>query len=142
MIKKIVLLLVFWGFTLSSAWALPQARRSASWGYEPTYTSLPSYNSNASYYGSSYGTRMEKSAYPAYNFRSTSPYAMAVGNTSGGFTMLTEGTGSYNPWDDEGDPEGEGIGNVNTPVGEPLVLLLMAVVYGLFRAFRLRKRKF
>ena len=33
----------------------------------------------------------------------------------------------YNPWDEDGDPNADPIGVV--PVGEPLVLLLMALMY-------------
>lgn len=72
----------------------------------------------------------------AYQFRSTSAYTLTT-NTS----VYAPGTSS--PYgntvkrarkggiDDEEDPGGDGteIGQIPTPIGSPLVLLLMAVLY-------------
>lgn len=126
MMKKMLLLLVFWGCTLSSAWALDM-------------------------------NTQQNSTFPSYQFQSTSTCSSAVGNSTFVSTTVYAPCSSapsskprrlrseYNPWDedgdgnvDSGDPTGYGIGNVNTPVGEPLVLLLLAMIY-LFRCFY-RKR--
>ena len=74
---------------------------------------------------------------PAYQFRSTSAY-----NPTVNVTVYTPGCSSPAPagpkrakksiWDDdeeEGNPSGQGVGNVDTPVGEPLILLLFALLY-------------
>lgn len=77
---------------------------------------------------------------PAYQFRSTSAYTPTVN-----VTVYTPGSSmpSYGPRRDPRDPWGdpeddEEQGQVNTPVGEPLALLLLAMIY-LFRCFY-RKR--
>jgi hypothetical protein len=70
--------------------------------------------------------------YPSYQFRSTSTYAPVVGTTS----YLSTSTTVYTPgasepyrakkeWE-EGDPEGQEVGFIDTPVGEPFILLLFA----------------
>lgn len=79
---------------------------------------------------------------PTYTFRTTSAYSPIVGNTS----YLSDGSGPVNspsrakawsPWD---DPDDDPMGTVPAvPVGEPLVLLVMALAYILCRRTRLRK---
>lgn len=71
---------------------------------------------------------------PAYQFRSTSSYAPVVGTTS----YLSTSTVAYAPgtsgpyrakkgdWDEE--PTDEEIGFIDTPVGEPFILLLLALL--------------
>jgi hypothetical protein len=79
--------------------------------------------------------------YPSYQFRSTSTYAPIVGETSYSSTAIyTPGSSSPSSsaphrakkggegWSEPGDDD-SGIGNVPTPIGSPLVLLLMAVLY-------------
>ena len=83
---------------------------------------------------------MSNELYPEYHFRSTSTYAPIVGHTS---YMASEpynpsqahgpnrACKDYDPWGDT-DPSSEnGVGEVDdpAPIGSPLVLLLMAVLY-------------
>ncbi len=126
MMKKMLLLLVFWGCTVSSAWA-----------FERT---------------------VQLSTAPAYQFQSTSAYpSMTGGSTFASTTVYApcssapsskprRSEGNYNPWDDSGDdegnPSGQGVGEVDTPIGEPLVLLLMAVAYLLFATLRKRQKEY
>ena len=118
--KLIVLLFVFWGCLLSSPVAFAQSGQ----------ISTP----------------------PAYQFQSTSTCPSAVGQSSFATSRVYEPGCSapmspprrkdaWNPWGEEGegDPTDEGIGLVNTPIGSPLVLLMMAMIY-LFVRFTLRKR--
>lgn len=85
---------------------------------------------------------------PGYQFRSTSTYAPVVGSTSYTSTPVyapcssspssqPRRTEEYNPWDDSGDPTGQQIGQVDTPVGEPFVLLLLAGLFVLYKKRRI-----
>lgn len=79
----------------------------------------------------------------AYQFRSTSAYTLTT-NT----TVYAPGTSS--PYgntvkrarkggiDDEEDPEGDEVGVVDTPVGEPTILILFAFAFFGFRYYRRR----
>ena len=115
--------IVMWLFAIwmlcgiSTAKAAPLANQPAAWRTTPTLSS-----DNC----------------PSYQFRSTSAYAPIVGTTS--YTSTTvyspgaTGPRRSSPWDDSetppgGDPTGQGVGIINTPIGSPLVLLLMAVLY-------------
>ena len=82
-----------------------------------------------------------------YQFRSTSTYAPVVGATS--YTTATvyapcssapssqpRRAGEYNPWEDSGDPTGQQIGQVDTPLGEPFILLLLAGLFVLYKKRR------
>lgn len=120
MMKKMLLLLVFWGCTVSSAWA-----------FERT---------------------VQLSTAPAYQFQSTSAYPSMTGGSTfastANYTPYSAAPSSgprrsetYNPFD-EGEPTGQGVGEVDTPVGEPLVLLLMAVAYLLFATLRKRQKEY
>lgn len=118
MMKKLLILLVFWIATLSSAWA--------------------------------FESNVQRSMPPAYQFQSTSAYkSMTRGSSfesTANYTPYTSTPSSgpsysprrRSPWDEDGDPTEEGIGNVNTLVGEPYTLLLMAALYLLLQA---RRRK-
>ena len=74
---------------------------------------------------------------PAYQFRSTSAYTPTMNVTvySPGSSSPARGPrrDPRNPWDEdydeEGDPNGDAIGTQNTPVGEPFILLLFAMLY-------------
>lgn len=84
---------------------------------------------------------------PEYRFRSTSTYAPIVGTTS----YLSTSTTVYTPgasepyrakkdsWSEEptGEPTEEEIGFINTPVGEPFILLL----FGLLMSFVIYRKK-
>ena len=92
---------------------------------------------------------------PAYQFQSTSTCPSAVGQSAFATSAVTapcsdapvsqrRRSGAWNPWGEEGegDPSGEGIGQVNTPIGSPMALLLMAMLYLLLRiCARMRSNK-
>lgn len=71
---------------------------------------------------------MSEDVRPNYEFRSTSSYAPVVGPTSyTSTTVYTPGTSEpYRAKKDSWDLEGEEVGYINTPVGEPFILLLFA----------------
>lgn len=79
--------------------------------------------------------------YPSYQFRSTSSYAPIVGTTSylaTSTTVYKPGTSGPNRakkdvWD---DPEDDAIATVDTPIGEPLILLLLAGLFVLYKKKR------
>jgi hypothetical protein len=81
----------------------------------------------------------------SYQFRSTSAYTPTMNTTvytPGSSTPFGAPTrprrsGSGDIDEEEDDPIGDPMGYIDTPVGEPLVLLLMAVVYLIL----LKKRK-
>ena len=74
---------------------------------------------------------------PSYEFRSTTTFTSAVGNSTFSSSSLNEPFTVYGPetnsrksgWDDDPDDNGIGIVDNPTPVGEPLVLLLLALLY-------------
>ena len=94
-----------------------------------------------------------KTAPTTMPFHSTSTYQSVVGESN---IFSSEGTttpvGSPTPYytpsrmrkgdidEEEDDPQGDPTGYIDTPVGEPLVLLLMAVVYFLFATLRKRQK--
>ncbi len=121
---KIYRLLLVVCMLSATAQAYPQVSEPAAWSSTPT---------------------MSEDIRPAYNFRSTSSYTPIVGTRS----YMSDGSGTmasspqrvkaWNPWgdDDEGDPEGDPIGQLaQTPAGEPWFMLLMAA----FMALALRRR--
>lgn len=79
---------------------------------------------------------MSYDAYPAARFHSTSSYTPVVGTTSYTSEVYEPGadaphSGMYkaaakSPWD---KPTGPGVGEMDTPVGEPLILLVFALLY-------------
>lgn len=118
-IGLVTIWLLLLGGTMSPVQAYQQAKQPAAWRTTPT---------------------LSKDNSPSYQFRSTSTYAPIVGHTS---YMASEpynpsqahgpnrACKDYNPWDDT-DPSGDlGLGEVDdpAPIGSPLVLLLMAVLY-------------
>ena len=122
--KLLIILLVFWGCMVSSARASEQT---------PRWETMPS-----------------------FQFQSTATCASAVGSSAFATTTVYEPccsapgkprkSGSYNPWDedgngvwDEGDPTGQAIGQVDTPLASPLILLLFAALYLLTRSFHRRR---
>jgi hypothetical protein len=89
-----------------------------------------------------------KTAPNAMPFRSTSTYQSVVGEsnifcTEETTTPVGSPTPYYTPFrarkgvDDE---EGDEVGVIDTPIGEPLVLLLMAGAYFLFATLRKRQK--
>lgn len=90
---------------------------------------------------------------PSYQFHSTSSTPM-MGSTRYSSTIYTPGATSpygprkvkYNdPWnedyDPEGNPQGEEIGQVNTPIGDITPWMVMAGICALIIYCRERKRK-
>lgn len=74
---------------------------------------------------------MSEDVRPNYEFRSTSSYAPVVGTTSylsTSTTVYTPGTSGPNRAEKDvwSDPEDDAIATVNTPIGEPFILLLFA----------------
>lgn len=112
---------------------------TASFGYTNTYRTT-------SYQTYSYHTATA----PSYQFHTTSVYTSVVENPT--FSpVAVDPYSSSSPHrslrkaaleddDDEDDPEGDPIGQIPdpAPIGEPLVLLLLAALYG---GYRLIKRK-
>ncbi|MBR0194751.1 MAG: hypothetical protein IJQ32_00700 [Paludibacteraceae bacterium] len=79
---------------------------------------------------------------PAYQFRSTSAYAPTMNiavYTPGSSSPIGEPRRVRMDMDDE---EGDEMGVINTPIGEPWVLLLLAVVYIFYRKSKKSARKF
>ena len=84
---------------------------------------------------------MSEDVRPNYEFRSTSSYAPVVGTTSylaTSTTVYKPGTSGPNrakkdSWDDPGD---DAIGTVDTPIGEPIILILFALAFILYKKKR------
>ena len=96
-------------------------------------------------FAQNYGQTAPWGTPPSYQFQSTSTCATTVGNStmtstvSDPFSVTPSGSGPRRAWGkpDDGD---SGIGELPdpAPVGEPLVLLLFAAGYILFRLIRKR----
>ena len=114
-IHRLVWCLALWMLcSIGAANAASQASAPAAWRTTPT---------------------LSADITPSYQFRSTSTYAPVVGTTSylsTSTTVYTPGASSpYRAKKDswgEGDPEGEEMGYINTPIGEPFILLLFGVL--------------
>ena len=84
---------------------------------------------------------MSEDVHPNYEFRSTSSYAPVVGTTSylaTSTTVYKPGTSGPNRakkdvWD---DPEDDAIATVDTPNGEPIILILFALAFILYKKKR------
>lgn len=122
---KIYILTVAVAVLCTAATAHAQVAQPAAWSKTPT---------------------MSEDIRPSYNFGSTSSYTPIVGSTS----YLSDGSGpvsspqrakASDPWDIfDRDPEGDPNGVLaQTPVGEPLILLLMAAIYALICVIRYNK---
>ena len=100
-----VMLMVLLMSTVLSAHAYQPAAAPAAWRTKPTMSECP-----------------------AYQFRSTSSFTPIVGQTSYTATeVYSPAGGGPNRAKREFDLDGEEIGHVDTPVGEPLIMLVMAV---------------
>jgi len=136
--------------------------QSAQWGYQPTYNSSASpitvrlsnttvshvggsggASAGAGSYGSSFSPGNSKGVNVNYSFRTTSVY-IPTSSSSKTYTPIadkeeetTANKRKNSPWDatPTGDPVGE---KTQVPVGDPLVLLMMALLYGLYRMIRKR----
>ena len=108
--------------TLSYAFTYEQPTEPASWDRTTTFSD---------------------DVQPSYNFRSTSSYSPIVGTTS----YMSDGSGPISSprrartsWGKPGDDD-DPMGTIkNTPIGEPLVLLLLALAYVVCRGIRIRTK--
>lgn len=96
-------------------------------------------------------TTMSTDVRPSYQFQSTSSYTLVVGQTSYTSEPYNPAQPSgpararreYNPWD-ETDPSDPGVGEVDdpAPIGEPWVLLLLAILYIFYTKRKKIQKKF
>ena len=118
--------LLLWGGLLVPARAYQEATLPQSWQRTPV---------------------LSEDVRPAYEFRSTSSYMATTGRESAApiSAPYSSRPRRSSPWDEpgdgEGNPSGQGLGNVDTPVGSPMVLLLLAMVYGLIMGWRRSQRR-
>ena len=96
-------------------------------------------------YRSAYASVPSSSA-PTYEFQSTSAYSSSLDM----YTFTTKvyepfapspyvaGDMRKSPWDDDGDPDDNPLGNVDdpAPVGEPWILLLLALMYLIYTVYK------
>lgn len=102
-----------------SAAPYDRSAQSASWGYQPASTAtLPSSASVLDEYAS-----------PAFNFQSTSPYSAPIGSASSGLTTQRNARRSSSFDWDAPDDNPVGVLPNPAPIGEPLVLLILATLY-------------
>lgn len=102
--RRVVLIMLLMSAVLSAHASQPAAM-PASWRTTPTMSECPT-----------------------YQFRSTSTFTPIVGQTSYTATeVYSPAGGGPNRAKREFDLDGEEIGHVNTPVGEPLIMLVMAL---------------
>ena len=94
-----------------------------------------------------YRQPVAEGACPTYQFRSTSAYSSSFSGSAYAPQVTTpyatHAAGSSkprrsNPWDEdgydeEGDPNGQEVGMMDTPIGEPFILLLMALFYLVYK---------
>ena len=156
-----VLILCGSSYTVSTAHAYEQNAQSDSWSYRQAYgsgvSSSPIRSSSAGYqissgvpavtgssykgnsvYGNAFNTTFSEDVRPDYSFRSTSSYAPA--SSAPVYSAPQNGPRrerSTFSWD---EPDDNPIGTVTnpTPVGEPLILLLLAVLYAVILRLRAR----
>lgn len=97
---------------VSGAYAYDRVAQPELWEYKPVFS---------------------EDVRPAYQFQSTSPYSSVVGNTAIGSQV--QGMPRRNTTDSWGEPEDDPIGVLPnpTPVGEPLIMLVLAVLFMLAR---------
>lgn len=124
--KWILVLLILCGsHQVSVAGTFGRVAQPADWGYKTVFSD---------------------DIRPSYAFHSTSSCNSVLGNTSTN-SILSEGITSYsdawNPWGDEDpEPTGNPVGTLDnpTPIGEPLILVVLAIMYLLFRRARLKRK--
>ena len=126
----IALLLIISAGATTPAWAYPQAQQPAAWSNTP---------------------KLSNDVQPNYQFQSTSAYTPVMGGSSYSSNVYAPAANAptyrprkdpTNPWGD-GDPEGDPQGVVPdpAPVGEPFVLLVMAMLYLLVRYVQGKRMK-
>lgn len=124
-LRKISWLFALWMLcSIAPVAATPQASQPAAWRTTPT---------------------LSDDVCPTYRFQSTSSLTPVVGTTSYTSTAVyTPGTQPYRArkgsWDDPDEDE-PGIGEVTAvPLGEPLILLLLATLFILFKKKRVTSK--
>ena len=121
--KLMILLFVFWGCLLSSAWAFEQ---SVQWATRPSYQ-FQSTSSCMSVVGSSSFAAPTIYA-PCCNAPTSKPRRSETYNP-----WDEDGDGYTDPWGEDNDPSGQAIGQVDTPIGSPWILLVLAAGYLIIR---------
>ena len=118
-----VVVVLLGGCLISSALAYPQPNQPNAWRTTPT---------------------MSHDALPTYQFQSTSAYTPIVGQTNytstiscPGAVAPQSGPRKSSPWDKP--TGGQEVGVIDTPVGDPLILLLIAALYLSYLWYRKRK---
>ena len=129
----------------SGAYAYDRTPASASWGYQPLYSTASTRPSGHLY-------KLSGDVYPAYRFRSTSPitnYQSPITNRQSPIANRQSPIANYQspiitgPYKSSewnwGDPEDEdpiGVVPDPAPVGEPWLLFLLALLYLPIRYYR------
>ena len=114
-------------YTMSFAVTYTSVQQSAEWAYRPMYTTMSSVSGLS--YDYSCVQVIGKNECPVFQFRSTSPYTALMDSVSGGFTGTYKGPRRTNTWDEEPDDDPIGVVPNPLPVGEPIILLSMALLY-------------
>ena len=129
----------------SAAYAYDRTPASASWGYQPLYSTASTRPNKPAY-------KLSGDVYPAYRFRSTSPitnYQSQITNRQSQITNRQSPIANYQspiitgPYKSSewnwGDPEDEdpiGVVPDPAPIGEPWLLFLLALLYLPIRYYR------
>jgi hypothetical protein len=130
--KRLLMVCMIWGCALS-AMAFTSSAHSSIWSTQPTFSN---------------------DVRPSYQFRSTSSYTSSVNTTV--FEPMAESPysrsripgvrrdGYWTPdgeWvEDNSNPIGELPNLPTTPIGEPFILVGLAILYFLFRRARLKRK--
>ena len=115
--KWLLAIVLLWG-CFSTAYAYEPVTQPSSWRTTPT---------------------MSSDVQPNYQFRSTSTYKPIVGQTPY-ISRSTYAQTSYRPRRSAWDEEGEGIGNVYTPIGD-VPFILMALMAGIYVIWKKKRKK-
>ena len=149
---------------LLAAWLVLGVSVCAAWAYTPTSQTTQTYqlhtvSATVSSYGASGGGAAASSfttgssynrtaVQPTYQFQSTSAFSIPTSTTTT-FTPLADQAANGprsgrirkggNPWDEDPGDDDNPIGVVPEPIGSPLVLLALAMLYLALRLYRRRK---
>lgn len=132
-------------YTLSIASAYDRNASSQSWGYQPIQTLssttgyTPSYGGTTTRGGTYSASSLHSSLAerPTFHFQSTSVLINSF--NAGQMQMMSSNDIMRDSWGNPDDEEDMPIGTTTpTPIGEPLVLILFAVLFGYVKFFRSR----
>ena len=139
----IALLLIIWAGATTPAWAYPQTQQSVSWTNVPNQPKQPALWSST--------PKLSSGMQPNYQFKSTSAYTPVLGNSAYSSNVYEiESAPITRPrkagyWNEDGEwVEGNdpiGVVPDPAPVGEPFVLLVMAMLYLLVRYVQGKRMK-